>query len=513
MKLILCLLVLLAAMSERASAATQCALVGGVATNIPCTPQQFGAVADGGNHPLSGYYGTLAAAQAVYPFVTSLTQQVDYAALKEMSNTALGADGAEHGTTSPQLNMPMVLPCGIYNLGADTWKILRADGIDIAGTGTTCVTIESSGIVFQTDGLWYSNISSLTFTSSGAAAAAVDIDGNTGNNGTTFGVQANNFFALNWMGLSASNGFAMCRVGGSGGQCSENVFYNPHGQGGTFATYYQSGFNALDNIFIGGDFQNYTTNGIYLVSGSIKLYGTSFESTHAYTQIANGGCDINASSSGAEDSIIVDGIRSESFCVYLGAFSQWAVLRGVRQTPGGYRTWASGTPYSLNDVVEENDPSGFAHMYRATTAGTSGGTQPTWPASGTVGDGSTLVWTLTPYTAVSINEGTVDLDTSLFDQAATVVTGAVPSVSSCGSGSPTPVAGSRRNRGQITEGSGATGCTISLAFWQEQPPATCTVTSPSGSTITSWSVATTSVANSLVIVNPTPGTFAWQCWQ
>ncbi|QKJ17295.1 phage head-binding domain-containing protein [Yersinia kristensenii] len=44
------------------------------------TPEQFGAIGDGTVHPLSERYATLAAAQAVYPHVTSLSQTIDWAA-------------------------------------------------------------------------------------------------------------------------------------------------------------------------------------------------------------------------------------------------------------------------------------------------------------------------------------------------------------------------------------------------------------------------------------------------
>jgi len=42
------------------------------------TPEQIGAIGDGIAHPLSEHYATLSAAQAVYPFVTSLTQTIDW---------------------------------------------------------------------------------------------------------------------------------------------------------------------------------------------------------------------------------------------------------------------------------------------------------------------------------------------------------------------------------------------------------------------------------------------------
>ena len=50
--------------------------------------------------------------------------------------------------------------------------------------------------------------------------------------------------------------------------------------------------------------------------------------------------------------------------------------------------WAASTEYSLGDKVIASDK-----VYECTTAGTSGTEAPTWPASGTVTDGTTLVWT------------------------------------------------------------------------------------------------------------------------
>lgn len=60
---------------------------------VPSTVQKFvengsisvkalGAVGDGTLHPLSEFFGSLAAAQAVYPFATSLTQSIDWCAIQ-----------------------------------------------------------------------------------------------------------------------------------------------------------------------------------------------------------------------------------------------------------------------------------------------------------------------------------------------------------------------------------------------------------------------------------------------
>ena len=54
------------------------------------TPEQFGAIGDGTVHPLSERYTTLAAAKAVYPHVTALTQTIDWAACQGAENYARG---------------------------------------------------------------------------------------------------------------------------------------------------------------------------------------------------------------------------------------------------------------------------------------------------------------------------------------------------------------------------------------------------------------------------------------
>ncbi|VGC96416.1 Uncharacterised protein [Klebsiella pneumoniae] len=63
------------------------------------SPWDFGAIADGVLRPLSQFYSTLSAAQAVYPFVTSLTQSIDYAAIQKCVNEmiARGAAGMTMG--------------------------------------------------------------------------------------------------------------------------------------------------------------------------------------------------------------------------------------------------------------------------------------------------------------------------------------------------------------------------------------------------------------------------------
>jgi hypothetical protein len=81
------------------------------------------------------------------------------------------------------------------------------------------------------------------------------------------------------------------------------------------------------------------------------------------------------------------------------------------------RVWVASTAYSLNDIRKPTQPNRNGWRYKVTTAGTTGSTEPTWPADLglTVTDGS-VVWTCegqedTYYAIKSINGTTVILDT------------------------------------------------------------------------------------------------------
>lgn len=76
-------------------------------------------------------------------------------------------------------------------------------------------------------------------------------------------------------------------------------------------------------------------------------------------------------------------------CIYFGVPKR-PIYIGLILATRGY--WAASTAYSVGDYVLPTAPNG--HMYKCTTAGTSGSTQPTWPTTnnGTVTDG-TVVWT------------------------------------------------------------------------------------------------------------------------
>ena len=92
---------------------------------------EFGGIADGDSHPLSQRYATLAAAQMVYPHATSLTNEIDWAAIQG----AINAAQLEQGTSQ---NNAIVATQVLIEAG--TWVVNKK--IEITKTG---LVVEGQG--------------------------------------------------------------------------------------------------------------------------------------------------------------------------------------------------------------------------------------------------------------------------------------------------------------------------------------------------------------------------------
>ncbi len=149
---------------------------------------------------------------------------------------------------------------------------------------------------------------------------------------------------------------------------------------------------------------------MYVTGGTVSVYGTGFQSTYGYTQYENDGWDINIGSSGSFEGVPIYGCRTESMRFLL---SQGAVLTDVRACVGrsALVTWFANTAYGpaapLGKAIQV---AALGRVFVATTPGTSGGTEPTWPTDGSpVVDGS-ITWTETVFDAISIAYGTGSVD-------------------------------------------------------------------------------------------------------
>lgn len=427
-----------------------------------------GAIADGASHPLASRYASLSAAQSDYPFVTALTQQIDWAACQLASNIAFGMSGSEN-YGSIHLNKSIHIPHGIYYFGSDTWKISRLKSGRIFGDGKLATKLTGTRTVFQTDGCWYSSFENMAFvtsntppwragsnvtlgdiiietsadgftkqtfeaTKSGTTGSSLpvwptdgspisdgtvtwiekfyatfDLDGNVDQSGASNGVQANTFFNILIAAGDLAYGLAICRVGNSGGaaQGSENTFFNLHAQSAAWASYYQNGFNALDNCIFGGDFKLHRKYGIYAGAGTVLVEGVSFECQYGYMQVLNDGWDVALGLSGAHYGCSLINCRSESLRF---AYNSGAVKTAIIGCAGtaSVSAWAASHIYATNFGII---PTGTGRLFAATTGGQSGATEPAWPTDGSSISDGTVTWQEVAFNFILNRDGTLDHST------------------------------------------------------------------------------------------------------
>ncbi|MHC9142178.1 NosD domain-containing protein [Pseudomonas aeruginosa] len=94
----------------------------------------FGAIADGGRHPLSERFSTLAEAQAVYPAAQALTDEIDWCALQAAIAFTSGKGGGEvrvYGKNWVTRSTPLVDNLGINLMPGSVLKLIDGaeDGI------------------------------------------------------------------------------------------------------------------------------------------------------------------------------------------------------------------------------------------------------------------------------------------------------------------------------------------------------------------------------------------------
>ena len=104
--------------------------------------KDYGAIGDGASHPLSDYFGSLVAAQAVFPHATSLTNELDWAAIQAAINAAMTPDAGTTGSDSRGGHVHLGRGRFICDQPLDCHQSLGlgihgAGGHGAVGTGTT----------------------------------------------------------------------------------------------------------------------------------------------------------------------------------------------------------------------------------------------------------------------------------------------------------------------------------------------------------------------------------------
>lgn len=341
-----------------------------------------------GNHRLSTIYPEWwgAVADSVTDCFTAI--QAAEVARAQVSGTLRfnsGSANASYNISSP-IQISQVKGGAWIGSGPDNCRI-TATGGQPAVQATSLFRMGFEGILFTTSAVI------------GGGKGVFELEG-----AASFGTQGLHFdrcyFSANQL---AAYAIIVNRAAGAGYQVSEILFEDSNFDGGIEACFYMPfGFNALNITFLGGNFQNYKKDGISILAGSVQAFSVAFQSTFPYEQATNDGHDIHVGEAGAGDKIFIGGCRTESMQFFKGSSTQSAQLVSINQTIGGVTQWAALGGVTLHQVLIKNvvvAGRSQPHAFQASTAGTSGAVEPTWPATGTIADGS-VVWTELPFFSV-----------------------------------------------------------------------------------------------------------------
>ncbi len=309
----------------------------------------------------------------------------DHAAIQAAIDYALTLAGAT-----------VYFPAGTYKVLTSP-EIVHGKGINLLGEGPDRSIIAAGAFpAMKTRGYWRSTVKGLGFwCNANPTGGAFELDGEPDG---SFGVQQITFEQCFFFGTSNSKfAFTNQRVAGGSGQGSECLWLSCAFQGAGHnpgdALFLNNGNNALNNTLLGCNFQEFLT-GVKIASGNIDVLHCGFQSIYGYEQITSDGWDVEGSSGTVGDRTIMIGCRSESLRIYRGGGNR-ATITGFTHQQRDAPLWTSGTK-ALNALAQGQTAAGNVKMYRVTTAGTTGGSEPAWPESGTVADGST-VWTQTNF--------------------------------------------------------------------------------------------------------------------
>lgn len=256
----------------------------------------------------------------------------------------------------------------------------------------------------QVNGLWRSRFEGITFSTTVAISGrgVFDLDGNW-DGVHTQGVQGVVFEDCDFDGHSlADYAFSLGSHHGQP-QGSENQWLNCTFHAAVVANTLLWGANSLNNLFIGGNWQDHLIGVAAEDGASFTMIRPAFQSIRGYAQITGGGWDIKATGGSGQRSSIYEP-DSESLRFASFAESTTGNIHGLSHRVGTLTSWGAAGNYTLNQLVAGTTAAGNVKIYRVTTAGVAGGIEPTWPESGTVAD-NTIVWTELDFSVVVLNSG------------------------------------------------------------------------------------------------------------
>ena len=493
--------------------------------------RDYGAVGDGASHPLSSVYATLAAAQAVYPFATSLTQELDWAGTQAATNAAI-ARGA--GTIRLRGVGPYLLsdPIACATSSSTPMAFVGDEHqTHISNThASASITFNCNSSVFATNVLTFENLSLTTnvATTGNIAFNIVNNQAVVFDNVKVYGYNQGISLTTSWAPI-IRNGSYFQGIKTNAIAATDNSFKGATITGSTFAgngyttntcailvsqatgvtisgndfstNYCHVNFDDSSGIAFTGNYAEVTTAGAFTftnVSGNssaIEVTGNAFLNdtvANAVKYVAGFNLANNSMYASSwtfnSTATAVTGIGSNQLtnASTIGApvmtltGSPWVSSDGVKASNGYFATVGSNAQ-EIALTIDNPNTSSYAttYMNMRSNGATRAGFLAQQYSSGSGGDLYIFTYTTAGALATGI---TVDHTQNARAGNKLLATAAAPVLTSCGGGTPSVAAGSTSNGGQITIGTGATtACTATFAT-AFPAAAFCTITPASAYT-------------------------------
>lgn len=343
----------------------------------------------------------------------------DFVGIQEAIYAAFGGPSNSNAQTNVLLNRPLRIPSGLYTINRPLSLNMVEGGI-IYGDGKFATIIRSTFVqsnsttCLQANGFAFMEMYDLQFQQSASTPnptgnlVSIGWDGSAGG-----GLQGNIFRDMMFSGegqfpstdptfpnqMNVQFGLLISPSGSQQG--SENLYINCHHQWCEYGASTRN-FNALQNGWYGGNFENCRLAGIWAFEGAIRVDNVGFQNdpngpngsnARAGQQIAYGGWDILITNSSGDASLITN-CRSQSYQFVQSNNDHKTTIIGCNVQPFVNR-WTAGLVAIQGDYIQGSVAGGVLDgtIWKCTVGGTAGGSEPNWQAntSNTLTDGS-ITW-------------------------------------------------------------------------------------------------------------------------
>jgi hypothetical protein len=382
-----------------------------------------GALGDGSGRRITA--AELAALHPIGQMYVPLTDTIDFVGCQEGIYRAFGPPGNEHGAAYSR-NKRLRFPGGDYVLNRPL-ELRYVQGATIEGDGEFATTLTGTNkggtlggaSVLYINGMSYSGISAMQIRQAPGTGApsgclvCLDYDGTSPPGGWHAAMQGNVFRQLYFSGEGYGNRAAGVYAYGHYRMGSENVWQACSFIWFDYAYFGDRSFNALQNIFQGGNFSNYRQRAILIRAGSVSCISVGFQCGDVARQLTTGGepfgsggpaVDIDLVNSAGDTSYFAY-CRSESARFLRAANGHQAVITACNVVPY-VPPWKPATSQRLGQIVCGTHARGVGCIYVARNDGTTGGAEPDWAAAGTEVNDGAVRWQRSDHNVI---EGSADV--------------------------------------------------------------------------------------------------------